>query len=122
MNEEQLRTHIQKVNRGLIALTQLPTTNRLYELLTAQESAKHLEARTSSSQKELVLTQQQSKKAEGKTLECTHRDLEEKMRNLERQLGDKAPEQTEQARDLESAQGQLEVMRKSAEEYPEQVT
>jgi hypothetical protein len=44
MNEEQLRTHIQEVNRGLIALAQLPTTNRLHELLIAQQSAKDAEA------------------------------------------------------------------------------
>jgi hypothetical protein len=37
-------------------------------------------------------------------------------------LGDRALEQTELAGDLEDAQAQLEVMRKSAEEYQEQVT
>jgi hypothetical protein len=56
MNEEQLQTHIQEVNRGLIALTQLPTTNRLHELLTAQQSARDAEARRSESPKELALT------------------------------------------------------------------
>jgi hypothetical protein len=40
MNEEQLRTHIQEDNTGLIALTQLPTTSRLHKLLSAQQSAK----------------------------------------------------------------------------------
>jgi hypothetical protein len=57
MNDEQLRTHIQEVNRGLIALAELPTTNRLHKLLTAKQSAKDAEARLSVSLKELDLTQ-----------------------------------------------------------------
>jgi septal ring factor EnvC (AmiA/AmiB activator) len=122
MNQEQLRTHIQEVNRGLIALTQLPTTNRLHELLSTQQSAKDAEARISVSQKELALTQQSLKEMDEKTPECDHRELEEKIRDLERQLGARAPEETELAGDLEDAQAQLEVMRKSAEEYREQVT
>jgi hypothetical protein len=46
MNEEQLWTHIQMINRGLVALTQLPTTNRLHKQLTPQQSAEDTEART----------------------------------------------------------------------------
>jgi hypothetical protein len=84
MNEEQLRTHMQEVNRGLIALTQLPTTSRLHELLSAQQSAKDAEARISVSQKELALTQQRLKEMEEKTPVCDHRDLEEKIRDLEK--------------------------------------
>jgi hypothetical protein len=57
MNEEQLRTHMQEVNTRLIALAQLPTTSRLHELLSAQQSAKDAEARMSASQQELALTQ-----------------------------------------------------------------
>jgi hypothetical protein len=122
MNEEQLQTHIQEVNRGLVALTQLPTTNRLHELLTAQQSAKDAETWTSALLKEMALTQQRLKEVEGRTPECTHRDLDEKVRDPERQLRDRAPEQTELAGNLEDAQAQLEVMRKTAEEYREQVT
>jgi hypothetical protein len=59
---------------------------------------------------------------EEKTPECDHRELEENIRGLERQLETRAPEQAELARDLEDVQAQLEVMRKSAEEYREQVT
>jgi hypothetical protein len=33
MNEEQLWAHIQEVHKRLVALTQLPMTNRLHELL-----------------------------------------------------------------------------------------
>jgi hypothetical protein len=73
-------------------------------------------------EKELALTQQRLKEVEGKTPECDHRELEEKIRNLEGQLRTGIPEQTELARDLEDTQAQLEVMRKSAEEYREQVT
>jgi hypothetical protein len=40
---------------------------------------------------------------EGKTPEYDLRKLEEKVRDLERQLGDRAPEQTELVRDLEDA-------------------
>jgi septal ring factor EnvC (AmiA/AmiB activator) len=122
MNEEQLWTHIQEVNRGLVALTQLPTTSRLYELLSAQQSAKDAEAWISTLQKELALTQQRLKEIGEKTTECDHRELEDKIKDLERQLGVRAPEQTELAGDLEDAQAQLEIMRKSAEEYREQVT
>jgi hypothetical protein len=39
-----------------------------------------------------------------------------------RQLKDRAPEQSELARDVNDDQAQLEVMRKSAGEYREQVT
>jgi chromosome segregation ATPase len=122
MNEEQLRTHIQDVNTGLIALSQLPATSRLHKLLSAQQSAKDVEARISASQRELALTQQKLKEMEEKTPECDHRELEEKIRDLERQLGARAPEQAELERDLEDAQAQLEVMREIAEEYREQVT
>jgi hypothetical protein len=91
MNEEQLRTHIQQVNRGLIALTKLPMMSRPHELLTAQQSVNDAEARTSVSQKELALKQQRLKVKEEKTLECDHRGLEEKINDLERQLGARAP-------------------------------
>jgi hypothetical protein len=40
MNEQQLRTHIQEVNRWLVALTKLPTTNRLHELQKETQSVK----------------------------------------------------------------------------------
>jgi hypothetical protein len=84
MNEDQLRTHIHDINRGLIALTQLPTTNRLHELLMVQQFAKDAEARTLATLKELALTQQKLKEVEGKTPECDLRELEEKVRDLER--------------------------------------
>jgi tRNA A22 N-methylase len=83
INKEQLRNHIQEVHKGLIALTQLPTTNRLYELLSVQQSAKDAEAQILVSQKELALTQQMLKEMEGKTPECDYRELKEKVRNLE---------------------------------------
>jgi hypothetical protein len=86
MNEKQLWVHIQEVNRGLVALTQLPTTSRLHQLLSAQQSAKDMEARLSVSQKELALTQEKLKGMEEKTPECDHRELEEKVRDLGRQL------------------------------------
>jgi hypothetical protein len=121
MNEEQLRIHIQEVNRGLVALSQLPTTIRLHELLMAEQSAKDAEARTSASLKELALTQQRLKEVEEKTPECDHSGLEEKIRDLEGQLTARVPEQTELAGDLEDAQAQLEVMRTSAEEYRDEV-
>jgi uncharacterized coiled-coil DUF342 family protein len=62
------------------------------------------------------------KKVDGRTQGCDHKELEEKIRDLERPLRDRAPEQTKLAQDLEDTQAQLEVMRKSAEEYREQVT
>jgi hypothetical protein len=117
MNKEQLRTHIQAINTGLVALTQLPTTNTLHELLTAQQSAKDAEAWISVSQRELALTQQRQKEIEEKTPECDHRELEKSIKDLERHFEARAPEQTELARDLEDAQAQLEVIRKSVEEY-----
>jgi hypothetical protein len=95
MNKEQLWTHIQEVNRGLIALTQLPTTNRLPELLSARQSVKDAEAWTSASQKELALTQERLKEVEGQTPECDHKELEVKIRNLEEQLRARAPEDTD---------------------------
>jgi multidrug resistance efflux pump len=122
MNEEQLRIHIQEINRGLVALTQLPTTNRLHELLTAQQSAKDAEAQISASLMELALTQQRLKEMEGKTPECSHGDLEEKIRDLERQLGKRIPDQAELVEELEDAQAQPEIMRASVNEYQEQVT
>jgi phage terminase small subunit len=103
MNEEQLRTHIQEVNTGLIALSQLPTTNRLHELLEAKQSAKDAEAQASTSDKELGLPQPRLKELEGKISECDHRELEEKIRSLEQQLAERAPDQVEMARDLEDA-------------------
>jgi hypothetical protein len=48
--------------------------------------------------------------------------MEGRIRDLEQQLTRRAPDQVEMARDLEDAQAQLEIMRKSAEEYREQVT
>jgi hypothetical protein len=62
------------------------------------------------------------KEVEGKTPEYDHRELEGKIRYLEGQLRDRAPEQTDLTNYLEDAQVQLEVMRKSAKEYREQVT
>jgi hypothetical protein len=72
MNKEQLQPHIQEINSGLVALTQLPMTSRLHELLTAQQSAKDAEAWISVSQKELVLTQQKLKNMEENPPECDH--------------------------------------------------
>jgi prephenate dehydratase len=97
-------------------------TNRLHELLTAQQSANDAEAQISVSQKELALMQQRLKEMEEKIPECSHGDLEEKVSDLERQLGARVPKQTVLAGDMEDAQTQLEIMRKSAEEYREQVT
>jgi hypothetical protein len=68
------------------------------------------------------LTQQKLKEIEQKTPECDHREMERKIGDLERQLAERAPDQVMMARDLEDAQAQLEIMRKSAEEYREQVT
>jgi uncharacterized coiled-coil DUF342 family protein len=62
------------------------------------------------------------KEVEEKPPECDHSGLEKKISDLEGQLRARVPEQTELAGDLEDAQAQLEVMRKSAEEYREQVT
>jgi type IV secretory pathway VirB10-like protein len=136
MNEEQLQTHIQEINRGLIALTQLPTTSRLKELQKEKQSAKDAEAWISelleegkkevmekdNLREELTLTQQKLMEMEGRTPECGHGDLEEKIRNLERQLGARAPAQADLAGDLEDTQTQLKVMRQSANEYRAQVT
>jgi hypothetical protein len=47
MNEEQLQSHIQEIDTGLIALAQLPTTNRLTELLKDKPSVKDAEAQIS---------------------------------------------------------------------------
>jgi hypothetical protein len=58
---------------------------------------------------------------EGRALECSHGDLEEKVRNLERQLGERIPNQTELAGELEDAKVQLEIMRDSVNEYREQI-
>jgi hypothetical protein len=44
MTEGQLRNQIQEINRGLTALVQLPTTNRLNELCKERQSVKDLEA------------------------------------------------------------------------------
>jgi hypothetical protein len=47
MNEEQLKSHIQDINKGLVALAQLPTTSRLNKLLQEQQSVKNAEAQIS---------------------------------------------------------------------------
>jgi hypothetical protein len=122
MKKEQLRIHIQEMKRALEALSLLPTMNRLHKLFTAQQSAKDAEAQTSASLKELALTQQRSKEVEGKTPECSHGDLEEKTSNLERQLGERIPDQAELAGELEDAQAQWEIMRASVNEYWTQET
>jgi hypothetical protein len=101
MNKEQLRTHIQEVIRALVALSQLPTTSRLHELLKAKQSANDAEAWTSALEKELALTQQKLKEIEEKTPECDHRELEGKIRGLEEQWERRAPDQIELAWDLE---------------------
>jgi hypothetical protein len=92
MNKEQHQTHIQEVNKELIALTQLPMTNRQHELLMAQQSAKDAEARISVQLKELALTEQKSKEIEEKTPECSHGYLEAKIKDLERQQEARAPD------------------------------
>jgi chromosome segregation ATPase len=71
---------------------------------------------------ELTLTLQRLMEMDGRTLECSHGDLKEKVRDLEKQLGARAPEQADWAGDLEDAQAQLEKLRQSANEYREQVT
>jgi predicted nuclease with TOPRIM domain len=52
MNKEQLWNYIQEIIRGLLALSQLPTTSRLNELLKEKQSVKDAEARISELQKE----------------------------------------------------------------------
>jgi hypothetical protein len=49
-------------------------------------------------------------------------DLEENIRDLERQLSARIPEQADLAGDLEDTQAQLDIMRQSANRYREQVT
>jgi hypothetical protein len=134
MNEEQLRTHSQEVNRWLVALTQLPTTNRLHELPKAKQSVNNTEVQISellegkkivmakdNLGQELTKTQQLTEMKE-RALECGHGDLVEKIRDLERQLGARSPEQADLAGDLEDAQAQLQMMRESANEHRAQVT
>jgi chromosome segregation ATPase len=136
MNEEQLRNHIQEINTGLVALIQLPTTNRLNELQKEKESVKDAEARISDLleegkkivmemdnwKQELTLTEQRLTEMDGRTPECSYGDLEEKVRDLERQWSARAPEQADLTGDLEDAQAQLKIIRQSANEYWEQVT
>jgi chromosome segregation ATPase len=71
---------------------------------------------------ELALTQPRLKEMEGRILECNHRDLQEKDRNLERELCAGAPEQVDLVGDLEDAQAHQEIIRQSTNKYPEQVT
>jgi hypothetical protein len=52
MDAEQLWNHIQEINRGLLSLSQLPTTSRLSELLKEKQSVKDTEAWISELQKE----------------------------------------------------------------------
>jgi ribosomal protein S15P/S13E len=122
MNEEQLLTHIQEVNRGLVVLTQCPMTNRPHDLQKELPSIKDAEAMILELQQQLTLTQQRLGEAEGRTPECGHGDLEEKIRDLERQLAARAPEQADWAEDREDAQAQLVIMRESANKYRVQVT
>jgi hypothetical protein len=97
MNEKQLQNHIREINIGLVALVQLPTTNRLNELLKEMQAVKDAEARISDLleeekkivmerdhwKQELTLKQQRLMEMEGRTLEGSHGDLEEKVRDLE---------------------------------------
>jgi hypothetical protein len=62
------------------------------------------------------------KEMEERAPECSHGDLEAKIKELERQLSARVPDQTELAGELEDANAQLEITRKLAEEYREQVT
>jgi hypothetical protein len=71
---------------------------------------------------EQTLTNQRLTEMEGSTPQCNHGDPEAKVRDLERELGTRAPEQADLAGDLEYAQAQLENMRQLANEYREQVT
>jgi hypothetical protein len=71
---------------------------------------------------ELILTQQRLMEMEGWTPECSHGDLEDNVRDLERQLCARAPEQADLAEDMEDAQAQLEIMTQSANEHWEQVS
>jgi hypothetical protein len=136
MNKAQLRCHIQGMNEGLEALVQLPTTIRLYILLTKYQSVHHAEARISVLLEEgkemvterdnlkqgLALIQHQLMEVEERTPDYDHREWDEKVQNLEEQLGARAPEQTHLARDQEDVQAQLVIMMQSANKYQEQVT
>ena len=126
MNEEQLRSHINDINRGLIAISQLPTTSRLNDLQKALQSVKTAEARISelseekqNYKKELAIATQ--KLTEENTPECSHGDLVEEVRNLKQQLEDRTPDQSELRQDLEDAQAQMESFRKMADENRESV-
>src|ERR1700675_4104066 len=97
MVETELRQYIRDVKVGLTALTQLPTTSRLNDLLKEKQSVKDAEARIlallaegekvveerENLRKELILTQQAAVTAGGRIQECSHGDLQEKVRNLE---------------------------------------
>jgi hypothetical protein len=47
MNKEQLWNHIQVIKTGLVALIQLPTTNRFNKLLKEKQSVKDVAAQIS---------------------------------------------------------------------------
>jgi hypothetical protein len=70
----------------------------------------------------LNLTQQGLTDFDGRTLECSYGNLQEKIRDLERQLGARAPEQADLAGDLEDAQAQLNIKSQSTNKYRKQVT
>jgi hypothetical protein len=70
----------------------------------------------------LTLTQQRLSEIEWRAPECSHWNSEEKVRDLERQLSTRAPEQMDLAGELEDSEALLEIMRQSANEYREQIT
>jgi chromosome segregation ATPase len=136
INEEQLRSHIQDINKELVALAQLPTTSRLNELLQEQQSVKNAKARISellaegnkvieernNLKQELLLTQQKLKTTEERVPVCTHGDLQAKITDLEQRLENRAPEGTENLRrELEETEEQLRICGEERNEYRDQV-
>jgi hypothetical protein len=109
-----------------VTLHFVPHPHRSQPILQASLSdflpLKDAQAPLSVSLKEEDLTQQKVKEMEERTPECSHGDLEAKIKELERQLSVRAPDHTELTGELEDANAQLEITRKLAEEYQEQVT
>jgi multidrug efflux pump subunit AcrB len=91
-------------------------------ILDLQEEGKKIVMERDNWKQELTLKQPSLTDIGGRTLKCSQGNLEEKVRDLERQLGTRAPEQADLTGDLEDTKPQLEIMRQSANEYGEQVT
>jgi flagellar biosynthesis chaperone FliJ len=129
MNKEQLWNYIQEIIRGLLALSQLPTTSRLNELLKEKQSVKDAEARISELQKEkenlkeiLARIQQEQVATEQRIPEYNYGDLVGQIQHLKKQLEESAPGQAELQQDLEDVPRQMEIFWKIAEENQKQVT